>query len=553
MKTILKIFIFLLLIFSCELRAQTAYQHISDENIYSFIDDMASLQLIQVNTSVKPYSRARIAQWLNQVDMQKEQLSRSQQARLKNFMAEYALESGNLKTGKATLFKKDSTYSVHMLPPEITWRDPFFRAVMRPVYGIRYFSNSKGSFYQSYGGLEGIAYMGKSWSGYASLRDNHNSSEPLSLPSYFTQEPGGAFKNGTDFSEMRGGITTTWKWGTFGLVKDNVKWGDSYNGSNILSGRTPSFTMLKLHLNPVKWLEFDYFHGWLVSMVIDSAQSYMTSNGYRAVYRSKYIASNLFTFKPFKSLNLSIGNSIVYSDVPVQPAYLIPFFFYKSVDHTINRDIENQNSSVFINLSSRQIKHLHLYTSVFIDEFSIERISDPERTNFVSYKGGAAVTGWPLKDLFFASEFTRTTPITYKHRIPATTFESNRFNLGHYMKDNSQDFYFVARYSPWSTLQLKASYLYAVHGNEYAYDVHGSVDVDMYPVLEDKTWTNQTIAIRAEMLPITNIRIFAEYTYSNIEGYDVDGRSAQYYLNRYTPQYLHGISNTIMVGFGMGF
>jgi len=552
MKRIQIIILIILLSASCTIHAQTAYQHISDENIYNFIDDIASLQLIDANTAIKPYSREQIAKWLSQADAQKDQLSDPQKARLKIFMQEYALEDGHLKTGKATLYKKDSTLSVHLIPPEVTWRDPLFRAVIRPVYGIRYFSSTNQKFYQSYGGLEGIAYVGSKWCGYASLRDNHNSYEPLARPTYFTQEYGGHLK-GNDFSEMRGGLTYTWKWGNFGLIKDQLQWGDATNGSNILSGHTPSFAMVKLHLNPVKWLEFEYFHGWLVSQVIDSANSYTTSNGYRAVYRKKYIAANMFTFKPFKRFNISIGNSIIYSDVPVQPAYLIPFLFYKSVDHTLNSGIENSNSQVFFNISSRQIKHVHLFVSIFVDEFNSERVTDPKRTNFVSYKGGFSVTGWPVKDISFAAEATRTTPLTYKHRIPATTYESNLFNLSHYMRDNSQDFYAVIRYSPWRTLQLKASYLMAVHGNEYQYDVNGSVPVDEFPVLKDKTWTNNTLSFRAEMLPFTNIRVFVEYSYSKIMGYDVDGKSAQYYLGMYTPKYLHGVTSTVIVGFGMGF
>lgn len=553
MKFYLTIIFLSIFPFTGRICAQTAYQHISDENIYSFIDDLASLQIIDANTAIKPYSREQIARWLTQADAQKGQLSKPQQARLQIFMKEYALEAGHLKTGKATLFKKDSTLSVHLLPPEVTWNDKLFRFVIRPVYGIRYFSSTNAKFYQSYGGLEGIAYMGSKWSGYASLRDNHNSLEPLARPTYFTQEPGGHIKNGADYSEMRGGITFTWKWGNFGLIKDHLEWGDANNGSNILSGHTPSFAMIKLHLNPVKWFEFEYFHGWLVSQVIDSANSYTTSNGYRAVYRQKYIAANMFTFKPFKRLNVSIGNSIIYSDVPVQPAYLIPFLFYKSVDHTLNSGIENSNSQLFFNISSRQIKHVHLYVSIFVDEFAKYRVTDPYSTNFVSYKGGLSVIGWPVKDIYFTTEFTRTTPLTYKHRIPATTFESNQFNLGHYMRDNSQDFFVMIRYSPWRTLQLKASYLFAVHGNEYEYDINKYFLGNEPPVLRDKTWTNNTISFRAEMLPFTNIRVFAEYSYSNISGYNVDGNTAQYYENLYTPSYLHGITNTLMVGFGMGF
>ena len=88
------------------------------------------------------------------------------------------------------------------------------------------------------------------------------------------------------------------------------------------------------------------------------ARSYYDSDTPREVYRPKYIAANMFTFTPWKRLNISVGNSIVYSDMNVHPAYLIPVLFYKSVDHTLNQGIDNQNSQMFFDVSSRQIKHL---------------------------------------------------------------------------------------------------------------------------------------------------------------------------------------------------
>jgi len=533
---------------------QTAYQHISDKGIYAFIDELATGHIIEANTAIKPYSRVQIADWLSQAYSQKDKLSRSQLARLTLYNQEYALEAGELKTGKIRLYRNDSTVSIHLLPPEITYRDSFFRAVVRPVYGIRYISNSNNSFYHSYGGLEGIAYFGKNWCGYASLRDNQQSAGPIALPSYLTQEAGGNYKNGNEYSEMRGGITYSWNWGTFAFIKDHLQWGDNYNGSNILSGHSPSFPMVKLHLNPIKWLEFEYFHGWLVSQVIDSSRSYITSNGdFRAAFRQKYIASNMYTFKPFKRLNISVGNSIIYSDVPVQPAYFIPFFLFKSVDHTLNHGIQNQNSMIFLNISSRQIKHLHLYFSAFIDEFALERIGDKTRNNFTSFKGGVALSGWPLRDLSVISEYTRTKPPTFEHYIESTTFASNYFNLGHYLRSNSQEIYASLRYNPARSIQLKLDYTYSMHGNDYPYDYNSPVPPDELPVLKDKTWTNETIAMRAEMIPFTNFTVFAEFAHGNLRGYDTDGKTQAYYLNRFSPEYLHGITNTFTGGFTLGF
>ncbi len=541
------------------LSGQTAYEHISNTDLYAFIDDMSSLHLIEANTAIKPYSRAQIADWLEKVNLQRDVLSKAQNARLDIFLEEYALEAGRMKTGLFELAQKKDQLSVHLVPPEVVWKDSLFRAILRPVYGIRYFSSGDEAFYHSYGGAEAIAYVGKKWAGYASLRDNYQSLEPLAMPTYLTREAGGNYKigvqgrSGADYSEMRGGITYSWDWGSIAFIKDHLQWGDAYNGSNILSGRNPSFPMVKLHLNPVKWFEFEYFHGWLVSQVVDSSRSYITANGdYRAVFREKYIAANMYTFKPFKRFNFSIGNSIVYSDVPVQPAYLIPFFFFKSLDHTLNKGIDNQNSAMFLNISSRQIRHLHLFASVFVDEFSVSRIGDPDRHNFTSIKGGAAVTGWPLKNLFIAGEYTRTNPMTYKHRVPATTFATNLFNLGHYLTDNSEEVFLSMRYALISTLQLKVNYTYAMHANDYQY-VFGTTPVDEFPVLKDKTWTNTTLVFRADYLPLPNVRLFAEYSMGNMQGYDVDGKTAAYYLNRFGADYLHGKTDTFILGFGMGF
>lgn len=552
--------IFLLLAGGFQARSQTAYEHVSNHYLYDFIDELATQHFIDVNTAIKPYSRHDIAKWLSQADENKEMLSRSQQARLNIFMQEFALELDEMKPGLLPLYRRDSTLSVHLGPPEVIWRDSLARITMRPVYGIRFFNTGQESFFHSYGGLEGIAYVGENWSFNASVRDNYQQNNILAFPSFLTQEPGGNYKvnvmgrQGGDYSEMRGSITYTWNWGHIGLAKDHVQWGSNYNGANIFSGRTPSFSMIKLHLNPAPWFEFDYFHGWLVSEVTDSLRSkYMPDGAYRKVYYEKYIAANMFTFKPFKRLHLAVGNAIVYDHANPHPAYFFPFNFFKSIPHTYKRGVTtNDNSMMFMNISSRQIRHLHLYYTLYVDEFSIVRTRDSERHNFLSHKGGFALSGWPLQDLTLIAEMTYTKPMTYQHRVPTTTFETNRFNLGHYMRDNSRDYYLALRYTPISTLRLTASWLQAERGNVYIYKHGATVPVDRNPVLQDITWRNNTLLFRAEFMPVYNIRVFTEYQHSNIQGYDVDDRTAQDYLNLFTPQYLHGKTGTFIFGFNMG-
>ena len=206
--------------------------------------------------------------------------------------------------------------------------------------------------------------------------------------SHFSLENGGNYKLDldNDFSEMQGGFIYSTKWFNIGLIKEHIKWGDGYFGTNILSGRGPSFPMIKMDATINKRIELNYIHGWLISEDIDSLSSYISSEGtFKGIYRQKYIAANMISLKVFQNTFFSFGNSIVYSDLGgIHPAYLIPFIFYKSIDHTLNHNIENQNSQMFVNISLREIKHLHIYTSLFIDEFKKARVLSDTLNNFLT-------------------------------------------------------------------------------------------------------------------------------------------------------------------------
>jgi hypothetical protein len=559
----LKVFVLLIiLIVVCSLNAeaQTALHHTSDKGVYEFLDEMSANHVIDIRSVTKPYSRKQISDWLNEANKNSSLLTKTQLDRLHFWMNEFSMENSQFKEAKTYLLNKNG-FSMHFLPPEVNYIDTSFRMISRPVYGVRYFRSTNVNFYNTYGGTEAIAYYGNHWAAWMSLRDYYQPDQRLASPGWLTREQGGNYKDisgggsGGEYSEMRAGLTYSWKWGYMGLMKDHILWGDNQNGSNILSGRTPSFPMIKLYINPVRWLEFNYFHGWLVSQAIDSAASFFPPDGRpRTVQRKKYIAANMFTIKPWKRLHFSFGNSIVYGDMPVHPAFLIPFAFYKSFVHTINWGSSFQNNAMWVNISSRQIKHLHLYLSYFIDEFSIQRIKVPDRHNFVSFKGGFSLSDWPLRNIFLGAEYTRTNPITFLHDEPTTSFQSNLYNLGHYLTDNSEEYFATLRWYPIKTLILGVSLTHARKGNYYEYIRHQTNPrLDELPILDNIVWENKTLAFNATFYPISNTRIFINYIFSNTKGKDADGISAEDYLMMFGPDYLHGKTSTLELGFGIGF
>ena len=536
------------LLFEVPLFAQDVSQHVSNKNIYDYVDELANQKIIEINSVVLPYSRKFIADKLVEAGEQSGLLNKRQLKELDFYKLEYKLEIDSFPDyKKMNFFKKNKNLSTSINPFGLFYKDKLFTFSIKPIWGINYFFNENGNIYHRWGGLEAFAYIGKHWGLYASLRDN-NETKRISEPEYFTLRQGGAYKytedGGGDFSEMRGGITYSWKWGSFGLVKDHLDWGNNYHGPMIFSDRPPSYAQIKLRMKPAKWFELNYFHGWLVSMEVDSLRSYNTPGSRREVYRQKYVAANMMTFTPWKMLNISIGNSIVYSDVPVQPAYLIPIMFYKSVDHTLNQNIDNQNSQMYFDVSSRQIKHLHLYGTFFIDELKFDRITSDSTFNFWSMKLGAKVSNWLVENLSVNVEYSMSMPITYQHRVPTLTFASNHYNMGYYLRDNSREIYISAEYKLLRGLHLKAYYMLAQHGPDYEYLLDGTVTTHSF--MERVAWQNQTFSFKATYEFISNSYVFFEVVASDVSG---DQEQVEFY----TPEFFRGDLTTISTGFNIGF
>jgi hypothetical protein len=533
MKFRLILFFFLSFYILPFLKAQVVYQHVSNYKIYDFLDELANLKIIQLNSAIKPYSRLFIAQKLNEAKSHKDMLSNRQWEDLLFFLKDYNKE---LTLNKKFNKRFDAFY----------YKDSIFTLSVNPIWGINYFTNENGNIYHRWGGGELFAYIGKNIGIYGSLRDNHET-KPLELPSYFTQRTGAAYKspdiNGAvDYSEMRGGITYSNNWLTIGLMKDHFVWGNNYNGSNIFSGHTPSFAQVQMQINPVKWLTFNYVHGWLASRFIDSVASYKYNNGTRIVFKQKLLTANMLTVMPFKNLNVSLGNSIVYCDVGSNIGYLIPVFFYKSLDHTyLGGNEGGSNAQMFFDISSRQIKNLHLYTSFFFDELNISNMwKKDKQTNFISAKFGFNIS--LLKNFSFIAEYTRTNPITYKHFIPTTTFESDLFNLGHYLRDNSQDIYLAVKCKPFKKMDIQLAFDDAQHGIDYPYTGKDGTGLGL-PFLSTIEWENKNISLKTNYQLINDLYIFLEYIAGKTSGN----------IKTFSPPFFYGTTNTLSFGFNYGF
>ena len=565
--------------------SQVVYEDINNTAIYEFLDELANLRVVELNSVVKPYSREYIARKLTEAAFQlgirneesgvqlrinneelKIKVSKRLVKELMFYLQDFQLEKPLQKAKDSSrvtrhasrmaddynhklsfLFKKQPNMVVALNPLGFHYKDSLFTYSLRPILGVQWMTNENAAEYHRWWGGSMFGYIGKNFGFYANIRDN-NESTPMAKPAYFTQTHGEVYKNmekgAVDYSEMRGGIIASVKWGSIGILNDRVAWGYNYHGANILSGKAPAFPYIQLHLNPVKWFDFNYIHGWLNSNVIDSSRSYYTDCVYRQVYRNKYIAANMFTFIPWRGLNLSFGNSIIYSDINVNPLYLIPFLFYNSVDATRTNYVDNasSNSQLFFNISSRQIRHLHLYVALYIDEWKTSRLFTKDQHNFTSLKAGFRLTDLPVQNLELTAEYTRTQPMTYDHYIAAITFASNYYVLGSYLRENSQEIYIALAWRPLRGVLINTSYTLAQHGDEIRYRNNAGYAVDGIPFLKNKTWQNSAFELSARYEFINNGYFFLQYLNADQQG-DIS----------YQPEFMHGKTNTILCGINVGF
>ncbi len=478
--------LFFLSVFTVALNAQVVFQQTANSSVYSFLEEMASLRYIEMNSAVKPYSRKFIATQLDVLDKEyRELLNTRQQRELDFYLSDFGKELHRSKDA----FKKrfDVLY----------YTDSIFLASVNPVLNIDY--NLSENIFNRQVGVDIFSYLGKGWGAYFNFKDNYENKK-ITAPSYLNQRIGGDLRNlrdgGSEFSEMRGGLTYAWNWGHVGLVQEYIQWGNHYNGSTILSGRSPLYPQFVLNVKPTSWIEFNSFHAWLNTDIVDSTRTYTIPSNGRIVFRKKYLSANLFTFTPIRHLALSLGNSTIYSDIDFHPAYLIPFFFHRPIDHTLSANINDagQNSQLFFDVSSRNINHLHLYGSIFIDELRLSTLfNEEERRDQVSYKIGAKVFNLPT-NFNINVEYTLNRPAVYRHYIPVQQYESSNYPLGHYLGENADELFISLSYRPFARFYGQFSYTKARKGN--ATLLVGGNTATALPFLETLEYDYQEVGLK---------------------------------------------------------
>ena len=536
MKSYQTFFLLLLLPFIPKLSPGQGIYVDQRKGVYALIHELADQNIVEIRSQTTPYTRKTIRQALLRARDSSNALNDRQEKEVAFYLRD--LLKG---TAPADSFNKRLDLFYHY--------DSSFAFSVNPILGGSVQRNGNGYAWHRRNGGEAWGSIGDHVGIYASLRDN-GVNRTLVQKDYLEPGTGRNYKASegkNEFSEMQGGISYAWDWGHIGLVKDELIWGTHYRQANIFSGKAPSFAYLNMDLSPTDWFRFRYIHGSLVSGVIDSSRSYQSGGTSRSVMQDKYLAANLFIFTPWTGVDLSLGNSIVYADDGIELAYLNPVMFYKSVDHTYSSTGSSslgQNSQMFADISIRRLRYLHFYGTLFMDELDIGNFWDEEKhTRLFSIKGGFRLSGL-IPNLEWTLEYTRTNPWTYRHQIPSTTFASNGYTLGHYMKGNSEELFTSLRFKPLRGLLVKAYGIRAVKGAPVVHQrIKGNPNVQGLDFIEETVWRSLSYGIEIRYEAINDGFITLGVRQRQIKGN----------AERFSNKYYSGKTTTLEGGLNFGF
>ncbi|MHB1689040.1 MAG: capsule assembly Wzi family protein [Ignavibacteriaceae bacterium] len=475
--------------------SQTVYEPIHS-SVYDFLDLMAQKGIIQFHDNIKPVSREYIAEELQQLSVNINQLTPLENKELKFYLKDFGIELVFINNSQpmAEKFKiqndRESTSQYEMInndsltnelkpvannqPPTtnkpqttILNRDPYGRLRMfsyqdslfkinaSPILGYELGTRDGAKYSHRWNGLYLYGYLGNNIGYSFRFQDNSEDGTTIDQSKSFTPVTGvdiaKADANNIQYSEVNVNIAYNWSWGDISIGKDFLNWGYGQSGLLVLSDKAPSFPFIRLDIRPAKWFRFNYIHAWLNSGVIDSTSSYATllPNQSRTIFRSKYLAQHTLTLTPERGLDISLGESIVYSD-NLQLSYLVPIMFFRLADHYLSQADNNAggNSQFFMGVSSRnQIKNTHLFGTLFIDEITIEGIFNPaKQRNQLGFTLGGSVTDLPIDNLTLTAEFTKIFPYVYTHYIPTQTYQNNGYIMGDWMGNNADLVYGAINY-----------------------------------------------------------------------------------------------------------
>jgi hypothetical protein len=236
--------------------------------------------------------------------------------------------------------------------------------------------------------------------------------------------------------------------------RDALRFGTGFIDKLFLSNQNSApFDFIKLDLK-YKKIRYTFFHGSIVGN--DSTGVQLTS---------KYLVLHRLEIGPVFNDIFKIGfnEMLVYSNIPVNFAFLNPISFLTSADLNTELPGKNSNNALLgIDMQLFPVKNLTFQATLLIDDLNFETISDTSKSsgdNKFAYQFGMNwQNAFMVPNLGFTYEYTKIDPFVYSHREINNSYSHWSLPLGHELNPNSDEHAFKLAYNFGSRLAIGLIY-----------------------------------------------------------------------------------------------
>jgi hypothetical protein len=425
--------------------------------VYTYLERMEALGYAEnLLDGIRPYSRAKVADILVELDNKRDQLTPIDREKLDEFLLDFRYEIRPDEKYYRTP-ENQNWYSILGSISNIksdVWRF-FQRNQPEEENHIIIWEKEGNSFYMDYEqGLDyekrsDAVYRSASWQNYqfrGTINSNFGYQLEFSLQGlrgndddYIAEHPilKGSWSQQKE-DEPRYGDRTggelAWHTGyiDFHFAQQEVEWGHGESGKLILSNNPEPYPYLSLE-KEWGWGKFISLHGKLQSFPQDTLE-----DGYQ-VYPDKWLAAHRLEFTIWKKVTFGFNENYIYGNRYADWSYMIPFNFYRAVQHKLR---DRDNATISIDLEYLLYAGIKVYGTVFLDEFKQNELGTDWYGNKHAFLGGFYwVDPIGLNNTSLRFEYTAIMPWVYTHKYDINSYTTDYNSLGHWSGPNSEVYY----------------------------------------------------------------------------------------------------------------
>jgi hypothetical protein len=414
--------------------------------------------VVRILDGVKPFSRDKVARILLNLSKKKERLTKIDQQNLQRYLLEFRYEL-NPENKYHLTPEKQNWYSI--LASWSNFKKDFKRFFkQRKIVEenhVAIWEKGKDAFYFDY--EQGISLDNRSdnlnrsatWQTYkfrGVLNENFGYALTVSLQGirgdegYRELDPvlkqSFSQVNATDenmlFADRTGG-ELAWHshYFDFSFAQQEIAWGPGESGKLLLSSYPEQYPYISIS-REWNWGKFTALHGKLQSFLIDS----ISSDGTRYA-PDKWVAAHRLEIAPLKNLTFGFNESFIYGYRYADWAYLIPFNFYRAVQHKLR---DRDNATISIDFEWIPFRRTKFYGSIYLDEFKKSKLGTDWFGNKHGFQFGAVqLDPFRISNLKLCFEYVAIMPWVYTHKFEINRYESDGRSLGYWAGPNSEIYY----------------------------------------------------------------------------------------------------------------